>query len=326
MRIQLLGGMPLPLIFAAISVNNYSFSTIAPLIIIGILSGIYAFVLNDYYDVEVDKLSKDLSNRALVKGTISKKTAIIIAISCFTGAYLTVFLFFFKIHNLFFIGLGCLIVADALGFIYNRYGKQIIASDFLVALAQSLYFLFAALIVIQSGNLGIFTWILFILIFTQLLYMNAIAGGLKDADHDYLRNVKNIALASGVKVTRDKRVFIPQSFKIFGIGLRILTATFIFVPFIFFGISYEPWQPILLIFFVILLFYTGISMLTIKTFDRKKIRQLIMTQFFTWYCIVPIILVSLIAPVYALLLIVIPFVWYIFISHFMGEKVLEPQV
>ena len=100
MRIQLLGGMPLPLIFAAISVNNYSFSTIAPLIIIGILSGIYAFVLNDYYDVEVDKLSKDLSNRALVKGTISKKTAIIIAISCFKGAYLTVFLFFFKIHKL----------------------------------------------------------------------------------------------------------------------------------------------------------------------------------------------------------------------------------
>ena len=46
--------------------------------------------------------------------------------------------------------------------------------------------------------------------------MNSIVGGLKDADHDYKTGTKNIALKTGVKVNKNKDIFMPFSFKIFG--------------------------------------------------------------------------------------------------------------
>jgi len=326
MRIQLTGGMSLPLIYGAISVNNLSFSVIGPLLIIGVLSGIYAFVLNDYFDIDVDKLSKDLSERSLVKGTVSKKAALAIIILCFVFAYVTVFIFFYKNHILFFKGLSILIVADVFAFIYNRFGKRLIGSDFLLALAQSLYILFAALMSLKDGNPGMLTWVLFVLVFIQLLFMNAISGGLKDADHDYLMNVKNIALASGVKVTQDKKVIIPISFKAFGLFLRFFSAFLIFVPYVFYGMNYEIWQMILLIIFVVILLYVSVAMVNIKIFDRNKLRKILVIQLFMWYSILPIMLVSVVGFLYAFILIIFPLAWYIIFSIIIGEKPMEPQV
>ena len=40
--------------------------------------------------------------------------------------------------------------------------------------------------------------------------MTIVVGGVKDADHDYLLNVKNLATATGVKITKDKKVIIPE--------------------------------------------------------------------------------------------------------------------
>jgi 4-hydroxybenzoate polyprenyltransferase len=331
MRIPALIGMALPPIFGAISTGNFSFSVLVPLFIIGGFSGIYGFVLNDYIDANLDTLSPDLSKRPLVKGTISKKSAKIIIISCFLGAYVAVFLFFYRNHLLFFTGLLCLIVADVLGGIYNIYGKRIIGSDFLLALAQSLYFLFGAFMALTNGSLGTLTWILSILIFNQLLYMNAIAGGLKDADHDYLMQVNNIALACGVKVTEDKRVFIPRCFKAFGIGLRCFSAVLIFVPSLFYKMKYESWQILLLIFLIVLMLYTGILMLSIKRFERNKLRKMISIQLFMWYFIVPVMLLLVIGTLYeailiVLILIILPLGWYIFFSILIGEKILEPEI
>lgn len=326
MRIQLAGGMALPLIYGAVSVNNLSFFTIAPLLIIGILSGIYGFVLNDYFDIDVDKLSSDLSKRSLVEGTVSKKAAVAIIILCFVFAYVSVFFFFYRNHILFFEGLSILIVADVFAFIYNCYGKWFIGSDFLLALAQSLYFLFAALISLKDGTLSTLTWVLFILVFNQILFMNAISGGLKDADHDYLMNVKNIALTSGVKVTQDKKVIIPISFKAFGIGLRFFSVFLIFVPFLFYGMNYELWQLILLIILVVILLYISVAMLNVKIFNRNKLRKILVIQLFIWYSILPIMLVSIIGLLYAFVLIIFPFAWYIFLSIIIGEKPMEPQI
>lgn len=326
MRIQIAGSMTLPLIYGAISVNNLSFSVIGPLIIIGVLSGIYGFVSNDYFDVDVDKLSKDLSERSLVKGTVSKKAAVAIIILCFFFTYATVFIFFYRNHILFFEGLSILVVADVFAFIYNGYGKRIIGSDFLLALAQSLYFLFAAFISLQEGNPGMLTWVLFILVFTQLLFMNAVSGGIKDADHDYLMNVKNIALASGVKVTPEKKVIIPKNFKAFGMVIRLFSVFLIFVPFVFYKMKYDFWQIVLLIILVVILLYASILMLNIKIFDRNKLRKILVIQLFMWYFILPIMLISVIGLLYAFILIIFPFAWYVIFSIIIGKKPMEPQI
>jgi len=96
LRLPGLGGLSIATVFGAISVGVYDIKTLSILFLIGAFSAVYGFVLNDYADVEVDKLSRDLSNRPLVKGTISKKTALLICVICVIGASSTIFIFFYK--------------------------------------------------------------------------------------------------------------------------------------------------------------------------------------------------------------------------------------
>lgn len=326
MRIPGAIGMVFPLIFGAISVNNFSLSVIGPLSLIGLLSGIYGFMLNDYIDVDIDKQCPELAQRALVRGIISKKVAKFIIISCFLSAYALLFIFFFRHNIYFYTGLVCLIIADILAGIYNIRGKKLIGSDFLLALGQSLYFLFGAFMAITTWSINLCTWMLFILIFLQLLYNNAVIGGLKDAYHDNLMKVRNIALASGVTITKKKQIIIPTGFKAFGIDLRALSIGLIFVPLIYDTIVYTFPQIIALVILSCLLLYTCVHMLFNTLFDRTRLRKLIMIQLFIWYTIIPIMLVSIIGWLYGVLLLVVPTLWYIFFSLIIGQKIFAPEI
>lgn len=324
LRLPGLGGLSIATVFGAISIGVFDIKTLSILFLIGVFSAIYGFVLNDYADVEVDKLSRDLVNRPLVKGTISKKTALLICIICVIGTFTTIFLFFYKNQTTFYLGIVTLILLALLGSIYDLYGKKFIGSDFLVALSEALLVIFGALIVLEDGTLSILTWIIFILTFNQLLFMNAIEGGLKDADHDYLMNVNNIALASGVKVTKDKTLIIPKSFKTFGLGIEFFSAFLLFVPFAFFGLEFEFWQIILLAIFVVSMLYASTKFLSLKKFERKKIRKLIMTHSFLRYSLVPLMLMHSIGALFSFILIIFPFVWYITFTPLIGGKLFQP--
>ena len=318
-------GIALTPVFGAISLVIISLSVLLPLLLIGFFSKIYGFVLNDYMDVSVDRLSKELSQRALVKGTVSKHAALLILLVCFFAAYLAIFIFFYRNTPTFFYGLICIILADVLGLIYNIYGKRFVGSDFFIALAEAFLFLFGAFMVFETGALGVLTWVLFILIILQVFYENAIEGGLKDVDHDFLRGVKNIALVSGVRVTEDKNVFIPLHFQLIGIGVGVLSVFVLFVPFIFYNIHYELWQISVLIVIVAVVLIQSIRMLLMKHFDRNKLRRLISSGLFFRYSIVPILLVSFVGVLYAVVLIMLPLVWYLFFSVLIGEKLFEPE-
>jgi len=327
MRINGAIGMVFPPLFGVISVNNFSLSVIGPLSLIGLVSGIYGFMLNDYMDVDIDRQCPELSQRALVKGTISKKVAKFIIISCFFSAYAMLFIFFYRHNIYFYIGLTCLIMADILAGIYNTRGKRIIGSDFLLALGQALYLLFGAFLVIKTwSSINSLTWTLCILFFLQMLYNNAVVGGLKDAYHDNLMKVRNIALASGVTITKKKQIFVPKGFRAFGIGLRMLSIGLIFVPLIFNTIAYASSQIIALIILSGLLIYTCVHMLFTTRFDRIKLRKNIMFQLFIWYALILIVLVSIIGWLYAVLLLLFPTLWYILFSLIIDRKVLSPDI
>ena len=326
LRLPGLGGLSIATVFGAISVGILDLQNLAILFLIGAFSAIYGFVLNDYADVEIDKLSKELSNRPLVKGTISKKTALIICILCFIGVFITIFMFFYKDQPSFYFGLLCISLSAVFGTVYNLYGKKIIASDFLLALSEALLVLFGALMVVQNEALSIFTWIIFLLTFNQLVYMNAVEGGLKDADHDYLMNVKNIALKIGVKVTKDNKLIIPASFKIFGLGIRLFSTCLIFVPLVFYKetFDFELWHIALLALFALGVLFSSTKLLTLKRFERNKIRKLITAQGFLRYSLVPLMLIPLIGGLNSFILIMFPFIWYILFTPLIGEKLFRP--
>jgi 4-hydroxybenzoate polyprenyltransferase len=328
-RLPGLGGLSMAPIFGAISLMDVnvqiSITGLFILFIFGIFKSIYGFVLNDYADLELDKLSDDISNRPLVKGTISKRTALGICFFCVIGAFVILFLFFHK-NPTFYLGVGCLILALIFGTIYNLYGKRFLSSAFIAAAADALIVLVAAFVISPEGKLSIFTWIIFILLFLQFLFMTTVVGGIKDADHDYILNVKNIALASGVKVDNEKNVFMPLGFKAYGFGIRFLSVFFVFVPFVFFKIEFEIWQIILLILLVVSVLLLTVRMLTIKTFKPTdpKILKLFGIQGILRYFFVPVMLIPVIGLFNGLILMIFPIIWFVIFIPLSGKKISQP--
>ena len=325
LRIPGLGGLAIPIVIGAITVNpNLDFFNLAILFTIGSLASIYGFVLNDFADIEVDKLSRDLWGRPLVSGEISQKTAIAICCFCVIIAFLLIFILFYgkTIEGYRYAAAISISIAWILGSIYDFYGKKIIGSDFIVALSVSFVFLFGAL---SMGEPTLFTWVIFLLTFNNLLHMNAVEGGIKDADHDYMAGVKNIALSSRVKVDGNK-IFIPSKFKAFGMGIRLFSSFLLLTPFLFYGIEYYSWQIVILILAIIGVLYFSIKLLSIKIFDRNIIRKYIAMQSFLRYSLVPIMLISTIGILYSFVLIIFPIAWYIVFTPLTGEKLLRPRI
>lgn len=325
LRIPGLGGLAIPTVIGAITVNpNIDIISLILLFIIGALASIYGFVLNDFADIEVDKLSKDLWGRPLVSGEISPKTAVAICCFCVIIAFLLINILFYGkiIEGYRFAAAISIAIAWILGSTYDFYGKKIIGSDLIVALSVSFVFLFGALAI---GQPTLFTWIIFILTFNNLLHMNAVEGGIKDADHDYKLNVNNFALKSGVNVKGDN-IFIPKKFKAFGLGIRLFSSFLLLVPFIFYNITFYYWQIFILVIAIIGMLFFSIKLLSIKKFDRNKIKKYIAIQSFLRYSLVPIMLISTIGIIYSIILIIIPIGWYIIFAPLSGEKILKPRM
>ncbi|MEF8848636.1 MAG: UbiA family prenyltransferase [Candidatus Thermoplasmatota archaeon] len=324
LRLPGIGALGIPPVIAALTMGIYDFFDLTIVFIIGALSCIFGFLLNDYVDVEVDKLVEDLRKKPLVSGEISRKSALIISI-------ILILVTFFFISLLYkgeqfgqykFFAVTSIIIAGCLGSIYNIYGKKIIGSDLLVAISVAFVFLFGAL---SYGQPNVATWIIFFLTFNNILYMNAIQGGLKDADHDYKMKVKNIALKSGLEVSGGN-IYVPFSFKILGMTIRIVSAILLFLPFILFNYNYYLWQITLLIVLTSLVLIISFKFLNLKKFDRNKIRRIIGFQSFLRYSLVPIMLMSIIDIKYSVILIIVPILWYIIFTNLVSEELFKPRM
>jgi len=324
LRIPGLAALATPTIIAAITVGVYDLYSLSLLFLIGAFAAIYGFILNDYSDVELDKLIPELHGKPLVSGDVSKKNALTISIFLILLTFLFIFILWRGevLDEYKFMALICIILAGILGSFYNIYGKKIAGSDFFVAISMSLVFLFGAL---SFGPPGILTWIIFLLTFNQALHMNSVEGGIKDADHDYKMGVNNIALNVGVKV-KGEDIFIPNSFKIFGLGIRLFSVLLLFSPFIFFNVSYSILQLTILALGSLGVLFFNVRLLTIKKFDRSRIRKYIGIQSFLRYSLVPIMLLSTVGEMVTLILIAFPIGWYIVFAPLIGEKLFKPRM
>jgi len=325
LRFPGLGGLSIPPVIAAVSVGTFDLFTLTLLFLLGAYSSIFGFVLNDFIDVEVDKKSDELKDRPLVSGTISKQAALWICFTVIMLTFLTFFILFYgEVITFFrFLSIICILLAWILGSIYDVYGKRIFASDILVALSVAFIFLIGAFAMDKEPTL--FTWIIFVLTFNNLFHMNAIEGGIKDVDHDVLMNVNNIALRSGVKV-ENKKMFVPNSFKLLGMSVRMSSIILLFIPFVFFNQPYESYQLIMLGVASFGVLFFSLKLLSLKLFDRKIIRKYISIQSFLRYSLVPLMLLSIIGLIPAIILIFLPIVWYIVFTPLTGVKLFQPRM
>lgn len=271
--------------------------------LVGFFGHCYGFALNDIIDYRIDAMSADLKERPLVSGKIKIRNAWIFTISML---FLSLFIGFF-VSYLYsnFLAISILILSAISITIYDFISKKYPAMDIFVALGIFLLIFYGAYTV--DKEIKEIAWIASILGTLQVLFMQFIAGGLKDAEHDYKAKANTLAIKLGVRV--EKKIFIPISFKFLAYSLQFIYLFFIFYP--FYRIFEDGLIQILILSILsILMLYISYKLLSIKKFVRDEVRKYIGMHYYINFSLVPIML-STINPFIFLLAFVPPLAFII---------------
>ena len=292
------------------------------LFIIGILTHIFVFVLNDYADIKVDKEAKTLQKKPLVSGVIPKEHAIIIALFAGLFSYMLTIIYFQTIFPLIFLSLAFLFSS-----IYDLFGKRISGSDVFIAGACLFICLFGASTVSIQ-----FTYLIFIVAFScfiHVIFNNAVEGGLKDVEHDFLAGAKTTATRMGVSV-KNGMLIIPKKFSIFSYSVKFTYIGLVILA------GFQPelnlWQfdkymiHLIMIILILIIFLTLYKFWNPPNFNRSRLIRLFAIHEIAAYFLGPVILIPLIGYKFTLILLVIPLFWFIICNIILYGKPMQPQV
>jgi len=291
------------------------------LFIIGCFSHTYGFVLNDIFDIRVDQLSKDLTTRPLVNGSITQRNATLFALACSIISFILT-IFFFSDVKQYIILVFILIVAYAFATVYDGLSKRYPGMDLFVAGAVFFLILFGASTV---GTPTILAWIVALIGGLQVLFMNMINGAIKDIDHDKEGSARTVAIWLGAKIHAGV-IALPLSFRTTGYLIEIGRMLLIFIPFTLFvkpSLPLSLWQIALLVIFEVLIFVSIYKLYSIKTFDRTRIRKGIGIVVIFMYATTPIMLSSL--NIYIILVALVPPLWFVFSNIALHKTIFEPK-
>lgn len=310
------------LLLGSLIMGQRDFSLLLVLFIIGVLSHIHGFVLNDYADVEVDKRLSELEKKPLVSGIIPKQHALFIIIITSVCAYTITIMFFFSILSLIL-----LTSAAILNGIYNVYGKKFPGSDFILSGGLALFCLFGASTF--SSSFTNVVYIVSFLLFVEGVFLNAIEGGIKDVDHDYLANAKTLATVMGVKI-KNGRLLITKKFMAFAYSLKIIY--FILILLLGFQPDINIWYSnnyilLIIVFLLIsLVVITFLKFIYLKMFDKSKIKKLYAGLNAAALALIFVLLYPIFGLVIVLILLFLPIIWYTTFNFILYGKPLQPRV
>lgn len=290
--------------------------------IIGILSHSIIFVLNEYADISVDEKSQYLKEKPLVSGIIPKHHALIIALFAGFFSYALTIIFFPSLFTLLFLSLALLS-----GGIYDMVGKKIPGSDVLIAGGVFFMCIFGASTV--STNFTNLVYIVSFIVFVHIIFSNAVTGGLKDVDHDFLAGAKTTATRMGVKV-EDGKLLITKKFTAFAYTLKLTYIGLIILA------GFQPelnlWQPdkyiihIIMLFLVIVVFATLYKIWHPPVFNQIRVKRLLGINEVTAAFLGPIILFPIVGLSITLILLFLPLMWFSLFNLILYGKPMQPEV
>ena len=131
----------------------------------------------------------------------------------------------------------------------------------------------------------------------QVLFMNAIAAGMKDIDNDFKRGARTLAIKMGVRIT-DGKLKVPATFKSLAYSIQLVDVLLVFMPFfIVWDVTdlsiYQYLQWGIIIIIGLIMYILSSKLLNMKYFDRKKARKYIGSHYMINFTIVPIMLMTL---------------------------------
>ncbi|UCH71569.1 MAG: hypothetical protein JSW62_04005, partial [Thermoplasmatales archaeon] len=174
-------------------------------------------------------------------------------------------------------------------------------------------------------NLG---WIVCILGSIQVLFMQFIAGGMKDIENDFKRGAKTLAVHLGVRVQKNGSLEIPSSFKALAYGVQIIDMIVVFLPFfVVWDINnltlFQYFQWFVISFIGIIMFLLSYKLISMKKFERVKARKLIGSHYMINFMLVPIMLMAL--NPWAGILMFFPGFGYILNNLIIHGTILQPR-
>jgi 4-hydroxybenzoate polyprenyltransferase len=311
-------------VLGALAMWNVDTLTPLKLVILFIIGGLahsYGFVLNDFIDIKIDKLSKDLTARPLVRGSITRRRAAFFAVFCMIGSFLLSLVFFSDLRSYLFLVL-ILLLAYSFATVYDIASKKYPGMDLFVAGAVFFLILFGASTI---GTPTTLAYIVALIGGLQVLFMNMINGAIKDIDHDKEGGANTIAIRLGANIHAGV-IALPLSFKTTGYLIEIGRMLLIFIPFTPFvmpSLHLSLWQIALLVILEVLIFVSIYKLYSIKTFDRTRIRRSIGVTVIFMYATTPIMLCSL--NIYIALVALIPPLWFFGSNLVLHKTVFEPK-
>lgn len=308
-------------VLGAVAMNEFELTHLAILFLIGFFGHSYGFTLNDILDLKIDQTSEEIKDRPLVSKKITIRKAWIFALSSVLISFLLATYISWSTGQYFtFIILALSSISIT---IYNFISKKYPAMDIFVAGGIFLLILYGASTV--SLNLTPLAWLVCILGTLQVLFMQFIAGGLKDIENDFTRGAKTLAITMGVRVEKGL-IKMPYSFKILAYSIQAVELILLFTAFFFIFVHrslYTYIQFAALIFFSILMLFISHKLLNMGYFERKKARKLIGSHFQINYLLVPIMLMTL--NPWAIFLAVIPPFIFMLSNIILHGTVLQPK-
>ncbi len=316
-------------VMGAIAMEQFDISYLILLFLIGFFGHSFGFVLNDIVDYRIDKYSKEIRDRPLVSGTITIKKAGLFALLSIIIAFLLAFYLAFITQR--FFPILILIISAFFITIYNLISKKYPVTDILVALGIFFLILYGAFygknIVQNFGDITDLAWIVCVLGSIQVLYMQMIAGGMKDIENDYKKGAKTLAIKLGVRIVNGK-LKVSAAFKALAYSIQLFDIIIVFLPFLIItnfslNINLRYLQWIALIIIGISMFVLSHKLLSMKRFERFRARKLIGSHYVINFTLVPIMLMSL--DLRAGLLIFFPALGYILSNIIVHGTILQPK-
>ena len=311
-------------VFSAMANGEFRFVNLGVLLIIGILTHIFSFVQNDYFDITVDKKSKYVSKRPIATGEITKRTGIAIYISSFIISIILVIVFVFSIYSMI-----TLILAIIFFTLYNKYSKQYFAMEYILAIGIFFFGLFGAYA--ASEKISGLALIVSAVCFMQWLFSVGISANIKDVEYDTKSGIKTTPTMFGVRISNNKLI-IPTSFILYAFFIKIVHIFIIFLSFIlgytaFFVFNVPvPALVVSTISIILILFTKGI--LSAAKEKRDKMLIYVGLQEGLSILLIPSMLMNLLIEnmgvIYTVLIFLLLIIWPIFWFRLLFGKKMIP--
>lgn len=305
------------------------------LFFVGVAVHIFGEILNDYADYNLDKTNPELSQKPLVSGAISKKTALI------SMAISLTLIFIIAIPVITLLSLFVLVLGIILVILYDLFSKRFVNSAFLLAGWAFCMGVFGG---ICTGNYRALTeiaplvWIISLLGGFQLWMNTAVLGHLKDVQNDGRAGILTFPIYMGVKIIgkiigtgKNPQLSIPMHFRTLVIVLQVFNIGIAFIPLIFWNAFYIENNYFIQEVFVILILLSVIIMASLiwilwyTVFNRKKLMRFMAVREVSAYFLVIGLLLPITGILIATLFVFMPLVWFIAVNYIFTGNPFEPR-